>query len=340
MGQALFNQLTQEDQKLAMSSDGAPIDFSTYPHIFSQAIKWVLSIQPHAFGPASARAKSTPNALYNNRKQLLLRWFVRFREGGSFEDLPRKKKCGLTEYDWQLLKEFLVHEDKRYLDVHGNLRRHPSLAHAYVYLEKTDPLDLLTTRDREKEMGILNDALAVSRVEKFTTLTEMVVAKFKLHARMEKFKPRRNCSDAQVAAQRYDAQIPMAEYHYTGQGVEHKRDGSIKDPQPYRVLTWRQEKPELQGVGDGEKYSYSPLYFDSGAHHITAAIDGCSVFLKGGVQYDAHSVFYDVRSCLQTFKCRSVLQHSLVHELRCAAHRGFGMPSLQCLLDVHNANAL
>lgn len=307
MGQALFNQLTQEDQQLAMSNDDAPIDFSKYPQFFSQAIKWALSINPAAFGPANAHAKNSPNALYNNRKQLLLRWFKRFRESGSFADLPRKMKCGLTDDDWLQLKDFLVGENKRYIDAHGNLRRHPSLAHAYVYLKKTDQLDMLMTRNKDKELGDLDDLLIRSRVKTLTTLTEMVAARFTgLRKRMEKIKPQRNCSDAQVAAKRFDAQIPMAEYHFTGQAVEHNRDRSIKDPQPYHVLTWREEKPEMAGVADGEKYKYSPLYFDQGAHHITAAIDGCSVFLKGGLQYDAHSVFYDVRPVSQTLTGTSV----------------------------------
>jgi hypothetical protein len=156
------------------------------------------------------------------------------------------------------------------------------------------------SRQRECKRA-LQELQIKARTKSLNTLTERVAERFpNLRRKTELWKPQRHHRDAQISTKRMDAQLPMVEYNYSGHTAVQK--GEVVPPREYHIIKTRSELSATQQMVLNKRWEFKKLFYTADAMHITVNLDGCSVFGKGNLKYQSHSVFYDVR-----------LRHHLAH---------------------------
>lgn len=282
------------DQGLASNIDFEFSDYAVSPY---QAALYKMK-GPSGHGPFKRTQQD------GTIKKELKRWFVRralkpHASGGcKMRDKGRRHRIGedLTEEDWLELKEFHVAARFRYRDDVGNERRHPDLSHMLQTLLQQEQTARVQAR-----IARLQELQIKARTKSLNTLTERVAERFpNLRRKTELWKPQRHHRDAQISTKRMDAQLPMVEYNYSGHTAVQK--GEVVPPREYHIIKTRSELSATQQMVSNKRWEFKKLFYTADAMHITVNLDGCSVFGKGNLKYQSHSVFYDVR-----------LRHHLAH---------------------------
>lgn len=278
LARQVYAGLSDADRALADSKRAAEINFKGYAKQdspLSRAATYAKTNHHSVFGDSS----------HESLKKTARHWFIRWCDEGRLTDVKRRRPLPIDDPEWLWLKSVLIKE--RYQDRVGNERRHPTLEHARQHWVATDAA---------AKVQRLED-IAQRRGVNLETLTARVRDKFGLTLRREKFKENRERVGAQRAALRFTGVSPLVEPYLTGKATAWKPSGEPRNIPASKIIHWRWPLNKTQAQVQGRTHDYGPLHLDQGAAHITAAVDGASVFGTGDIKYDAHMVHYDVRCC-------------------------------------------
>ena len=223
---------------------------------------------------------------------------------GRDTDKARSPAEKVTTENWLLFKQALTSQDFTWKDKFDNWRRHSSLQHWRDITQKrlqrllvgTPAAQQQNAADIERYRGhlrALEEVLTQTRWS-IKTLLAKVVERFKLRARPERFKPTRPKGSAQRLAKMLRAEMPMVEMLYTVDQIKVTEAGTLKGVPEHKIIKTVAPQSKYQRMASG-KQKLEPLYFDEGAFHITANIDGASVFVDGAIDFGAETVYYEVR---------------------------------------------
>jgi hypothetical protein len=279
----VYERLGREDKYKADRGDAKSIKWASYgdrgwPSPLSETAKYAKATHPDLFA----------NCSHKSLKITAKKWFIAESDERRKKDLPRLRKLDIDEDDFRFLRDVLIDEGHRWEDAAKNKRRHCDLQAARDYwLAREDA-------GSQQHLARLSAICAAARIRNLRLLTAKVREQFNLRLKKEKFKEARDRGAAQAASQRMLTQKPMVEVLTTGKKTQWVNN-EPKPPPADKVIRYRIPLPPHLALHSGEEFEQGPLYYGKGAHHITAAIDGASVFASGDIRFDARNVHYDVR---------------------------------------------
>lgn len=293
----MYSRLTEDDKALADSKRANAIKWKPYKYSAEGsplvgAAKYCIAHFGDTFGG------STVDSL----RKTALKWFVACYNEGRLEDCKRQRTVDLEEEDWQFLRDVLVADKYRYTDASKNKRRFPTLAAAQFHWKEANTPQAAASLERL-------EALSSRAGVNLLVLTQRVRARFNLTVRREKFKPKRDTITNRATCERLLGHTPMVEVLTTGRKPVTPK-GNLRSVPKSKYIHYRTKLTPYLAAEKMREYDYGKLCLDEGAAHITAAIDGCSIFASGDIRFDANSVHYDVR-----LPCMSACQAGDVHEL-------------------------
>ena len=308
---ALFAQLSAADQKLALQGKMEELVAALTQYGKRRGVPGVNGKCNPFHGAVDLLNASPPSAAWKkgaawrNKKQTILRWVQAVWGEGRMSDKPRSPAEKVTAEPWLLFKDALTSYDFTWLDRNGNTRRHPTLAHwRDVTQRKLDKLLKGSAAEQEDDADDIakyySHLLALAQVLAETkwniaTLLRKTAEMFALTKKKEKFKPTRPKTSAQRLAQMMRGHLPLVEMLYSLKHIKQTEEGNARPVPTHKVIKTTVQQPRYAAAHSGRTAKYAPLYFDEGAFHITANIDGASVFVDGDINYDANMVYYDVR---------------------------------------------
>lgn len=342
-----YGELSHADKQLARSGQMAlviaeklgqygvregQIGANGLPNPFKAAIK-LLDAQP----PSKAWRKEST---WRNKKQTIKRWAVAVYDEKRDTDKARNPADKVAPKHWLLFKQVLTSEEFKWQDVFGNKRRQPSIeSWRDGTKQKLDRLLRQSAAQQQANAAVIAECrehlAAVEEVLQQTrwnihTLLQRVVQKYQLHGRHERFKPTRPRLSSRRIARMLRSEIPLTEVLFTLEQVKQNAAGDEKEVPEYRQLKTTAKQQKYVAMMAGDKKKYEPLYYDEGAFHITANIDGASVYVDGDINFGANTVYYAVRVCAARAKlaCEqpvtklmlSVSGSAVLAKLRHAAH--------------------
>ena len=294
---SVYRKLRPEDADKADEKNAKSIKWASYGRgawkspLAETAIE-VKAKYPNYFG----------NCSHDSLKRTAKNWFIADCDQQRSGDLPRRRKLDIDEDDWRFLRDVLVDQGHRWEDAAKNKRRHRDLIAARDYWSEREDADSL------QHLARLSGICAAARMHNLRLLTAKVREMFGLTLKKEKFKEARDSGAAQAASERMLGGKPMVEPLTTGKKTQYEADGTAKPAPADKVIRYRIPLAPNVALHTGEQFEQGALYYGKGAHHITAAIDGASVFASGDIRFDANNVHFDVRSshdCRLSSVCNS-----------------------------------
>lgn len=313
LARSVYGALSIADKALADAGKAKDIKWKDYPRKaspLSAAAKYARDTFPDVFG-----ASTLPSL-----KKTAQKWIVASCDEKRLHDVKRRRTLPLEDEDWTWLRDVLT--VRRWEDPSRNQRRHPDLVHAREHWLSKTPVPSSCRALVDKLDGCQSRAGVT-----LSTLTTRVRDKFQLARKLEKFKPRRPCAEAQACAERFLGHTALVEHHFSGHNIQrNKKTNQLRPPPLTRQVHYRTPLSTYERAELGRDYNVGKLHLDQGAAHITAAIDGASVFASGDITYDAKKVHYAVRcppllaSATPVHACERVL-HAYIYVVVCISMR-------------------
>lgn len=270
------------------------------PNPFKAAVK-LLDAQPPC---KSWRKEST----WRNKKQTIRRWAIAVYDEKRDTDKARNPADKVAPRHWQLFKQVLTGKEFKWRDEFGNMRRQPSIESwrddTKEQLERLlkqpaaqQQTNAAAIEKCREHLAAVEEVLQLTRWNIHTLLLR-VVLKFQLQGRNERFKPTRPRLSSRRIARMLKGEIPLTEVLWGLEQVRTNADGDEKNVPEYRQIKTTAKLGFLSpAVAAMAKEKYEPLYYDEGAFHITANIDGASVYVDGDINFGSNTVYYAVRIC-------------------------------------------
>lgn len=315
-----YEHLTSADQALCKRNKAPEIDFNKYSKgsageggsFWRRVLKTLHSQLRLADWPRNASGKWEHAEYCKLKRKLQTAFFRCYGPDGRFDERPRQRKDAPTLADLDRMRSVLTHADYRWTDEWSNKRRHPSLQHFESTVQQQG--DSASPKHTEA-------LAALQRIKQYThksldTLTQLTAKHFSLRKRPERFKPKRNTAGAQRSAGVLAGKEPMLEAYYSKQEVsrnEGRVPGRPDVPGAPRAPTWHKIIITNKQLNATQRLLYEyddhcEMKYDEGAHQITAAVDGATVYATAPPSAASNDVFYEV--CHASTAMQSTTRHS------------------------------